>query len=71
MIEKKQFQFEFKSHPELGMIQGPVWNNRKNNKCVMLIGNTESDKMLNFTLVDKKENNFQFKTVIGKKSYTL
>ena len=37
----------------------------------MLIGNHESDKKLNFTLVDKGDGNFLFKTVYNNKSFYL
>ena len=37
----------------------------------MLIGNTESDKKLNFKLVDKGDGNFMFKTVFNNKSFYL
>ena len=67
MREKKEFQLEFKS--ELVMIQGPVFYNGL--ASIMLIGNTESDKKLKFTLVDKGNGNFLFKTVFNNKSFYL
>ena len=51
------------------MIQGPIMY--IGSICFMLIGNIESDKKLNFTLVDKGEGNFLIKSVIGNKSFYL
>ena len=50
------------------MIQGPIVYN--GSLSFMLIGTTESDKKLNFTLVDKGYGNFRFKTVFNNKSFS-
>ena len=68
MREKKEFQLEFKCN--LVVIQGPIINS-SGSLSFMLIGDTESDKKLNFTLVDKGDGNFMFKTVFNNKSFYI